>query len=114
MFTKLLSPLDPVENPQIRFCCFANMLGVVVNNMLMDIYGVRNLIAYIVDTYNHINTDGYVSPYKGNHGRGLEEFLSTVPFSHKCGKSKLNKLKLDGFNKTALPFSPIDPSQVNP
>jgi NRPS condensation-like uncharacterized protein len=71
--------------------------------MLMDIFGLKNLILYFCDLYNNLENVGYKSPYRNSADRSLKALVSRIPFMHKVGKSKLNNLKNDGFNLAEIP-----------
>jgi hypothetical protein len=82
-------------------------MGVAVNSMMTDIYGLKSLIVHLFEIYNNIENPLFKPLYKPNHSRDFKEFLKSIPFKNKIHKIALKKLSNENFNKSHFTFKDV-------
>jgi hypothetical protein len=81
--SSFLKPIDETKEAQIRISVWGSSIGFAVNNMLMDVYALRDLVCLFVDLYKNIDNPVYVSKYANVKSRNIYKFFQTVKCSHK-------------------------------
>jgi hypothetical protein len=73
--------------------------------MVADVFGLKTIIARLVEIYNHLDEKDYKPVYSHVLSRKFADFIKLLPFSTKIKKILPFPLSNKGFNETKLEFT---------
>lgn len=112
-FSNFLYRVNETTDPQFKIFVYDNLLGFSCNNMMCDIFGLKDLICLFFDLYKNLSNLSYVSKYTPVQSRQIEDYLKQIPLKSRLFGMNYKKLNNSGFNTFNFKFSPIKGAEAN-